>query len=218
LVAASSLILGEPFTAEPAVADEAQLPLVHDPMAQAFVHGAPEAPTEAWTLAAGGRIYDNWWEALDRKEPKGTHPSYPQAGKQAGSATWRCKECHGWDYRGDRGNYGTGSHFTGIPGIPNQDIAMWVTMGPIADRTVDRLGASDLAVVEFRKQMVEAVRNFQQSSQAIGTGDDAIPATVCAFQSVIPKTTDWRQHDVRYVWPGSETTTTENDNGYLVKA
>jgi thiosulfate dehydrogenase len=129
LVAASSLILGEPFTAEPAVADEAQLPLVHDPMAQAFVHGAPEAPTEAWTLAAGGRIYDNWWEALDRKEPKGTHPSYPQAGKQAGSATWRCKECHGWDYRGDRGNYGTGSHFTGIPGIdvaigkPTEEIA-----------------------------------------------------------------------------------------------
>ena len=25
--------------------------------------------------------------------------------------------------------------FTGIKGIPNQDIAMWETMGPIADRT-----------------------------------------------------------------------------------
>ncbi len=29
-------------------------------------------------------------------------------------------------------------NFTGITGFPNQDVAMWVTMGPIADRTSDR--------------------------------------------------------------------------------
>ncbi len=33
--------------------------------------------------------------------------------------------------------------FTGIKGIPNQDIAMWESMGPIADRTRERLGASE---------------------------------------------------------------------------
>ena len=49
-------------------------------------------------------------------------------------------------------------NFTGIRGIPNQDIAMWVTMGPIADRERDLLGASDLAIVEFRRQMVEAAQ------------------------------------------------------------
>ena len=42
-------------------------------------------------------------------------------------------------------------NFTGIRGIPNQDIAMWETMGPIADRSRERLGASDLAIVEFRR-------------------------------------------------------------------
>ena len=42
-------------------------------------------------------------------------------------------------------------NFTGIHGIPNQDMAMWLTMGTVADRTQDRLGASDLAIVEFRK-------------------------------------------------------------------
>jgi thiosulfate dehydrogenase len=31
-------------------------------------------------------------------EPQGTHPSYPKAGKKTGAGTWRCKECHGWDY------------------------------------------------------------------------------------------------------------------------
>lgn len=47
-------------------------------------------------------------------------------------------------------------NFTGIDVIPNQDISMWVTTGPIADRTRERVGASDRAVVEFRQIMVEA--------------------------------------------------------------
>ena len=84
-------------------------------------------------------------------------------------------------------------NFTGIKGFPNQDIAMWITMGAMADRTQERLGASDLAVVEFRKQMLNAVNAFEQGQPAIGTGDLSIPKEVCSFQSIIPKTTDWRQ-------------------------
>ena len=91
-------------------------------------------------------------------------------------------------------------NFTGITGFPNQDIAMWVTMGPIADRSYDRLGASDLAVVEFRKQMLEAVRDFQAGKPAIGTGEARIPASICAFQSIVPKTADWRSFNASYVW------------------
>lgn len=91
-------------------------------------------------------------------------------------------------------------NFTGIKGFPNQDVAMWVTMGPIADRTNDRLGASDMAVVEFRKQMLDAVRAFQSGEVPIGTGEAAIPTSVCAFQAVVPKTVDWREYDATYVW------------------
>ena len=91
-------------------------------------------------------------------------------------------------------------NFTGITGFPNQDIAMWVTMGPIADRTHERLGASDLAIVEFRKQMLEAVRAFEAGGTAIGTGDTRIPPAVCAFQAIVPKATDWRAYEASYVW------------------
>jgi phthalate 4,5-dioxygenase oxygenase subunit len=91
-------------------------------------------------------------------------------------------------------------NFTGITGFPNQDVAMWVTMGPIADRTKDRLGASDLAVVEFRKQMLDAVRAVQSGKAAIGTGADTVPEGVCSYQRVIPKTEDWRTYPVQYVW------------------
>ena len=34
-----------------------------------------------------------------------------------GKSSWRCKECHGWDYIGKDGRYSKGSHFTGIRGI-----------------------------------------------------------------------------------------------------
>ena len=95
-------------------------------------------------------------------------------------------------------------NFTGITGFPNQDIAMWVTMGPIADRTHERLGASDQAVVEFRKLMLEAVRDFQAGGTAIGTGDLRIPGTVCAFQAIVPKTTDWRAYAAHPVWNAKE--------------
>lgn len=90
-------------------------------------------------------------------------------------------------------------NFTGITGFPNQDVAMWVSMGPIADRSRERLGASDLAIVEFRRQMVEAARAFADGAPAIGTGDARIPPQVCAFQAILPKTGDWREHAARPV-------------------
>lgn len=95
-------------------------------------------------------------------------------------------------------------NFTGITGFPNQDIAMWLTMGPIADRSHERLGASDLAIVEFRKQMLQAVQAFAAGGQAIGTGDARVPKTICAYQAIVPKTTDWRAHAASYVWDSSQ--------------
>lgn len=76
-----------------------------------------DSDDELDTIAEGGRLYDKWWEEYDLKKPATTHPSYPASGKKKGAATWRCKECHGWDYKGRNGAYGKGSHFTGIRGI-----------------------------------------------------------------------------------------------------
>jgi phthalate 4,5-dioxygenase oxygenase subunit len=83
--------------------------------------------------------------------------------------------------------------WTGIRGIPNQDIAMWETMGPLADRTRERLGASDLAVVEFRKRMVEAARTMQRDGVAIGCREPRVPqAELRSVEGVFSKTIDWR--------------------------
>ncbi len=72
---------------------------------------------EIFNMSRGGRLYDNWMSELEADKPDSTHPSYPKAGKKNGAATWRCKECHGWDYKGVNGAYGKGSHYTGIKGI-----------------------------------------------------------------------------------------------------
>ena len=84
---------------------------------QSYVFGTPDDPSEEWLLAYGGRLYDMWWAVLFADPPQSTHPAYPKAGKQSGPATWRCVECHGWDYIGSAGSYGAGLHYTGIKGI-----------------------------------------------------------------------------------------------------
>ena len=95
-------------------------------------------------------------------------------------------------YRQDRAAMQAGN-FTGIPGIPNQDIAMWESMGPISDRTQERVGASDVAVVAFRRLMVDAARAMRDGGAAIGTTEPHIPhATISSFEGVVPKTTNWR--------------------------
>lgn len=89
----------------------------HNQRQQDFVHGAPSKPSTTWLLSAGGRIYDTWWDALDRKKPEGTNPAYPASAQRKGATTWRCVECHGWDYKGKDGLYSSGERFTGITGI-----------------------------------------------------------------------------------------------------
>lgn len=74
-------------------------------------------PTEAYVLSRGGQLYDKWWTVTKAPKPETTHPAYPAAGQYKDDATWRCKECHGWDYKGADGAYGKGKHMTGIKGI-----------------------------------------------------------------------------------------------------
>ncbi len=64
----------------------------------------------------GAQLYDNWIK-LAKTKPEGNHPLYPATAKKSGKDTWRCKECHGWDYIGNIGRYSKGSHYTGISGV-----------------------------------------------------------------------------------------------------
>lgn len=98
----------------------------------AFVQTLPaESP-----VTEGGRLYDNWWKAIGMEEPPpGDQPLWATqtTNTRTGGDTWRCKECHGWDYKGVDGVYGSGSHLTGFPGVLNTktvnpaDLTAWLT-------------------------------------------------------------------------------------------
>jgi thiosulfate dehydrogenase len=163
----------------------------HDEEAQEYIHGAPSNPSDVWILAAGGRIYDNWWEALDRDEPEGTHPSYPAAGTQAGETTWRCKECHGWDYRGAAGVYASGSHYTGIKGIDgaigmDEAAIAAILRDPVHGYTQDMITDDELARVAafVSRGQVDMSTYIDLGTREIIAGDmergRAVFQTVCA--------------------------------------
>ena len=92
--------------------------------------------------------------------------------------------------------------WTGITGIPTQDMAMWESMGPITERSEDQFGASDLAVAQFRRMMVAAAKKFEQGAPAIGTeGWSAEPRTpdvdLASYEGVVAKSVDWRTLGIR---------------------
>lgn len=93
------------------------------------------------------------------------------------------------DYMQDREAMKAGD-FTGITGIPMQDMAMWESMGPIADRSEDKLGSSDRAIFEFRKIMYS-----QAKDAAAGVEPPAKSwsnAALFTIEGLVPHTQDWR--------------------------
>jgi thiosulfate dehydrogenase len=67
-------------------------------------------------VRVGGLLYDNWVKVRGITLTD-THPLYPREANMTGPITWRCKECHGWDYLGKDGSLGTGYFYTGIKGV-----------------------------------------------------------------------------------------------------
>jgi phthalate 4,5-dioxygenase oxygenase subunit len=108
------------------------------------------------------------------------------------TADYRNLRTYDNNYKQDRKAMKLGD-FTGIRGIPHQDIAMWETMGRIADRSKDWLGTSDIAVARFRRLMVDAAAAMRDKGTALGRSEPHIPhATIASYEGVVPKSTDWR--------------------------
>lgn len=87
------------------------------------------------STSIGGRLYDKWWTEAGVEEPGSDQPLWATqtTNTRSGADTWRCKECHGWDYRGAEGAYGSGSHFTGFPGVFDTQSESYETLVAILD-------------------------------------------------------------------------------------
>jgi phthalate 4,5-dioxygenase oxygenase subunit len=63
------------------------------------------------------------------------------------------------DYLVDRDLQASGQSWTGIKGLGTQDNGIQESMGPIADRTVERLGLSDTAIISLRKLYLQTLKD-----------------------------------------------------------
>ena len=144
-------------------------------------------------ITEGGRLYDKWWEAMGAEKPETEHPLWAtqSTSTASGADTWRCKECHGWDYKGADGVYGSGSHFTGFKGILGaaemsaEDLTAWLTGGKNADHDFSaQFGEDQIAMlVAFMQEGLVDVSTYINADKTVN-GDSAHGAslygTTCA--------------------------------------
>lgn len=80
---------------------------------------AKEEPPPQEDIIRGAQLYDKWYAVIGVDPPAGNMPIWSRqtTNTRSGADTWRCSECHGWDYRGEQGEYREGSHYTGFPDL-----------------------------------------------------------------------------------------------------
>ncbi|HEX3865124.1 MAG TPA: Rieske 2Fe-2S domain-containing protein [Gemmatimonadaceae bacterium] len=83
---------------------------------------------------------------------------------------------------------------TGINGVSPEDIAVQESMGPILDRSKEHLGASDTAVIRFRRMMLDAVKRFGEDGTAPVGLTPGIPyADLRAEEAMVPMDASWHR-------------------------
>src|SRR5690625_101771 len=65
-------------------------------------------------------------------------------------------------------------NFTGIRGIAIQDHMATEAMGPIVDRTNERLGTSDLPVIQMRRLLLRQAKAFQQGTEPMKLDNETL--------------------------------------------
>ncbi len=147
----------------------------------AYAQTLPPGPPEPTAASSGGRLYDKWWKEAGVDEPSGDNPLWARqdTNTRTDTATWRCKECHGWDYQGAEGAYGSGSHFTGFPGILNaqdksiDDLVAMISGAVDPDHDYSAMGEQaiqDLAVF-INKGLVDLTDYIDYEAKAPLDGD-----------------------------------------------
>jgi hypothetical protein len=79
--------------------------------------------------------------------------------------------------------------YTGIDGINTQDRAVQESMGAIADRSLERLGTTDVAIIAYRRHMLKALQRFQEGVDPPGT--QGTYYKLRAIEKVLPDDTNW---------------------------
>jgi hypothetical protein len=105
--------------------------------------------------------------------------------------TYRLKKNASNDYLIDR-DLQLRQTYTGIVGVNTQDFALQEGMGPIVDRSQERLGTSDRAIIATRQLLLEATYAAEKGEPVRGT-DSSTYNTIRAIDRTIPLLAEWRE-------------------------
>ena len=79
--------------------------------------------------------------------------------------------------------------YTGITGINVQDRAVQESMGAVADRTLERLGTTDRAIINARRTLLKAVKTVQDGGEPPGVAPTYYKLR--SIEKVLPKGVIW---------------------------
>jgi phenylpropionate dioxygenase-like ring-hydroxylating dioxygenase large terminal subunit len=103
---------------------------------------------------------------------------------------WRSTLTLANDFGLDRGMQ-RARNFSGIVETWAQDAAPQVSMGPIFDRTTERLGSSDLAIIAVRRRLQDAARALRDSGASPGEIADPACYAVRSDALLLPAEQSW---------------------------
>jgi len=120
-------------------------------------------------IVQGALLYDRWYAVLGVQPPAGDMPIWSRQTTDtlSGADTWRCSECHGWDYRGALGAYKSGAHYTGFPDV------MTLASGLSVDQIVAHLKGANDPAHDFSKYMNDRALTQLAVFLKYGTIDDS---------------------------------------------
>ena len=83
-------------------------------------------------------------------------------------------------------------NWSGVVGINPQDFAVAEGMGPILDRSREHLGATDVAIIRYRRRMLDAARALDAGQEPPpGVGGDVAYARLASDERLIPLDAAW---------------------------
>lgn len=139
-----------------------------------FVLAADEA-----SIVRGGRLYDNWSGEIKEKAPNEPHPAIAaKRGTASAAETWRCRECHGSDYKGHHGIVGIRKH----QGADTATI-MAILKDPRHryDGLLQERDFGDIAAFVSQGQVdMQAAIEAARRSKAATTASEKVYGTICA--------------------------------------
>jgi hypothetical protein len=126
------------------------------------------------------------WERYEHRMGRGPEDFFP------GTYELKANRSNDWNLSRERQKT---VNFTGIEGTNTQDFALQETMGPIYDRTQERLGQSDSAIIRMRRILIEATKDVAEGRDPRGShgeGRDVRPA-----QMHLPEDAYWYETQLK---------------------